>query len=165
MSSCYRIDLMLQHSFFEIQSVAHCIWNTEEVCISVSILPNRDFAQGCSHRTLKQNVMKSCMWLGMTHLHGTSRLKRDPCVCMWIGFSCLRRRPLRSCRSTFCSASGVAQHAFTPPATLGEETVISALLRLAALSETPLLWVRGYGHPHPDTRGQMDERPLHHGTT
>lgn len=72
---------------------------------------------------------------------------------------------LRGCRSTFGGASGVAHHAFTPPATQGEETVISFLLRLAALSETLLLRVRGYRHPHPDTRGQMDERPLHHGTT
>lgn len=35
------------------------------------------------------------------------------------------------------------------PCTQGEETEISFLLRLAALSGTLLLCARGYGHPHP----------------
>lgn len=35
------------------------------------------------------------------------------------------------------------------PCTQGEETVISFLLRLTALSGTLLLCARGYGHPHP----------------
>lgn len=52
-------------------------------------------------------------------------------------------------RSTSHSPSRVAHHAFTPPATQGEETVISFLLRLAAMSGTLPLCARGYGHPHP----------------
>lgn len=56
-------------------------------------------------------------------------------------------RPLCLCCSTFRRVSGVVHKASTPPATLGEETVISVLLRLAALSETTLLCARGYRHP------------------
>ncbi len=120
--------------------------------------PSWDVAQGCNQRKLKQSDVRSCRRLRVVL---NNRPPQDLQIKVRPMRVHLNRVPVRKrAAAQLCAVPLESRTTLLHPlpCTQGEQTVISFERDPPAVCERA--WT-----PSPDTHGQMDELPLHHGTT